>query len=450
MEPLHEECGSYLPGFFRMKLEFPFNKSRLALDNLSKRNQASFFHEYIHFLQDITTSWGLNNTYVYSEYIHLACNVIYEQPKGEVHLPIKVHFDRTNVAANRWLLKHTIGDYEEIDDLFILRYKPKIETCPFTSSYVKKIKKIILTIQGCKKIEFGARAIMESMAYMIEKRIAPGGRAPKEYPYLSAEFLSRTIYPPFADDDLRLIALCDMSLQYTQPGKIFVEELEYYKEKEILPTPEEIYIRFYKIPMDDMGNVNYFKKSYFDFAMLVAERLKLYLNSEPYTFPIGLCGKTISVQPPLCKEFYNFRRAIENLIGFGINIRMNAPYFYLLLAKGGVTYDNKWLRYAINTTGVPLIEDVNHDYSKIPSCVINEDAMNFFFAIEQINNTFEKGQDLCEMVEICSQSKGVDPPVDDRCFFKPWSRTQDVKLCPYAFLWRHWNLAKRQKVTIKN
>lgn len=450
MDPLHEECGSYLPGFFRMKLEFPFNESRLALSNLSKRNQASFFHEYIHFLQDITTFWGLNNTYVYSEYIHLACNVIYDQPKGEIHLPIKVHFDRTNVAANQWLVKHTIGDYEEIDDLFILRYKSKKETCPFSSSYVKKLTKIILTIQGGKKIEFGARAIMESMAYMLEKRIAPGGRAPKEYPYLSAEYLTRTIYPPFADDDLRLISLCDISLQFTQPGKIFVETLEYYKEKETLPTSEEIYFRFYSTPMDNMGVANYLEKSYYDFATLVAERLKLYLNSAPYTFPIGLYGQSISVQPLLCSEFFAFRRAIDNLIGFGINIRMNIPYFYLQLAKGGVTSDNKWLRYAINTTGFPLIEDVNHDYFKIPSSVITEDAIDFFFAIEQIVNTFEKGQDLCEMVEICSRSKGVDPPVDDRCYFEPWLRTQDPKLCPYAFLWRHWNLAKRHKVIIMN
>ncbi len=449
MEPLRAECGSYLPGFFRMKLEFPFTESRLAINNLKKRDQASFFHEYIHFLQDITTFWGLNNVYVYSEYIHFACNVIYKQPKNEINLPIKAKFDRTNVAANQWLVKHTIGDYEEVDNLFIQGYKPKIETCPFSSPYVKKIKKIILTIQGGKKIDFGARAIMESMAYMIEKRIAPGGRTPKDYPYFSAEFIARTIYPSFADDELRLIALCDISLQFTQPGKIFIETLEYYKEKDTLPTPEEIYIRFYNTPMDSMGDVCYLKMSYFNFATLVAERLKLYLNSTPYRFLIGLNGKEISVQPSLCKEYFNFRRAIDNLIGFGINIRMNNPNFYLLLAKGGATSDNSWLRYSVSTTGIPLIEDVKHDYFKIPSSVISEDAMDFFFAIEQINNTFEKGQDLCEMVEMCSRSKGVDPPVDDRCYFEPWSRTQDDKLCPYAFLWRHWNLAKRQKVSIQ-
>lgn len=450
MEPLHEECGSYLPGFFRMKLEFPFNESRFALSNLSKRNQASFFHEYIHFLQDLTSLWALNNTYVYSEYIHLACNVIYRQPAGEMHLPIKVVFDNSNVAANQWVVRNTIGDYEEIDTLFIQKFKIEIVKCPFASPYVKKLKKIILLIQGGRKIEFGARAIMESMAYMIEKRIAPGGRAPKEYPYLAAEFLTKIIYPEYADDDLRLIALCDASLLFTQPGKIFVETLEYYKAIKKLPTPEEIYIRFYRTPMLNMDYTCYLKKSYYSFSTLVADRLKLYLNSAPYAFPIGPNGKMISVQPPLCREFYDFRRAIDNLLGFGINIRLSNPYFYLDLAKGGETSDNPWLRYAINTTGFPLIEDVNHDYFKITSSVISKDALDFFFAIEQINNTFSYGQSICEMIEICNHSKGVNPPVDDRCYMEPWSRVNDVRLCPYAFLWRHWNLAKRQNLIIKN
>ena len=446
MEPLHEECGSYLPGFFRMKLEFPFNESRLALNNLSKRNQASFFHEYIHFLQDISSFWCLNNAYVYSEYIHLACNVAYSQPDGELHLPIKVVFDETNVAANQWIVKNTIGDYEEIDNLFIKNYRFKEVKCPFTSSYAKKVKEVILQIQGGRKIHFGARAIMEGMAYMIEKRIAPGGKAPKEYPYLAAEYLAKIIYPEFAESDLRLIALCDMSLQFTQPGKVFVETLERYKRSAVIPTTEGIYSQFYVTPMEDKGRARYLGDSYFEFATMVAERLKLYLNCSPYAMPIGLNGRQLKVQPLISKGYYNFHRAIDNLVGFGINIRILKPHFFLYLAKGGETSENAWLRYAMHTTGFPLIEDVNHEYFKIPSSVIDEDAMEFFFAIEQISKTFEEGMSICEMIEICSSSKGVDPPVDDRCFMEPWKRVNDLKLCPYAFLWRHWNLSKRQNV----
>lgn len=447
MEPLREECGSYMPGFFRMKLEFPFNDSRLVLYNLSKRNQASFFHEYFHFLQDITTFWGLNNIYVYSEFIHQANRIIYEQPKGELHLPIKIAFDKTNVAANQWALKNTIGDYEEYDTLFILKYKKKKVSIPFVCSYIKKITKIVLTIQGHHKIEFGARAIMESMAYLIEHRVAPGGRAPKEYPYLAAEFLSKFIYPDFANDDLRLIALCDVSLMFSEPGKIFVEALEEYKAENSLPSPEDIYNKYYASKILNMGYAKFLQESYLQFADMVADRLKLYMNNTPYKVPIGLNYKIVRVPPVQIAEFSHFHRSIDNLIGFGIKIRLENPFFYLKLARGGVTYDNQWLCYAVNTTGFPLIEDINHDFFKIPSSVI-KDSMDIFFAIEQINNTFESGQDICGMIEICTKSQEINPPVDDRCYLYPWVRVNEANLCPYAFLWRHWNLASRQNVKI--
>lgn len=445
MEPLRKECGSYMPGFFRMKLEFPFNDSRLVLYNLPRQDQASFFHEYIHFLQDITTFWGLNNAYVYSEYIHWACNTIYKQSKGEIHLPIKNKYDNSNVASNKWVVEQTIGDYEERDNLFIINYEKKDVYPSFKSSYLKKLKKILLTIQGGRKIEFGARAIMESMAYIIEHRISPGGKAPKEYPYCSAEYLARKIYATFADDDLRLIALCDMSLMFNEPGKIFVETIEDYKQKRELPTPEDIYERFYSMPILNMGQHEMLAYSYYNFAEIVSNRLKIYLNNNPYKFSIGLNGREVFVQPLLANEFYQFNKAINNLVGFGIRIRLDIPFFYLNLARGGTIYNNSWLRFSMNSTGIPLIEDINHDFFKIPSSVISEDAMGFFFAIEQIYNTFEKGQDICEMIDICSKSK-IDSPVDERCYFTPWMRSNDYKLCPYAFLWRHWNLKDRVNV----
>ncbi len=32
-------------------------------------------------------------------------------------------------------------------------------------------------------------------------------------------------------------------------------------------------------------------------------------------------------------------------------------------------------------------------------------------------------------------------PDDANMVIKPWSRASDNKLCPYAMLWRHWNLS---------
>ena len=449
MDPLFKECGSYMPGFFRMKLEFPFSSSRFAIYNLSKENQAAFFHEYIHFLQDITTYWGLNNAYVYSEYIHLACNKIYEQPSGEIHLPIKVKYDSSNVAANKWMVEQTIGDYQEFDLLFITSYCKVVLYPPFKDSYIKYITKVVLTIQGGKRIEFGARAIMESMAILLESRIAPGGRKPKEYPYNSAEYLAKFIYPGFTNDDRRIIALCDYSLMFSEPGKIFVETVEFYRIQNLLPTPEEIYKKLYYEKLQQNGKIEDIRSSYMNIALNVGERLKLYLNDSPYYFQIGRNGTHIKIHPIVAREYKQFHRAIENLIDFGIYIRYCDSLFFINMAAGGTTFCNNWLRMSLNRTGVPLIEDIYHDYYTIPSSVVTDNVLNFFFAIEQIYNTFQDGQDICDMMELCGSSAELNPPVDDRCWKEPWLRSKDYQLCPYALFWRHWNLSGRSKIIIR-
>ena len=50
---IFEEKGSYTPGFFLMKLSFPFDTNHLS--DLSTENLGTFAHEYVHFLQNTST-----------------------------------------------------------------------------------------------------------------------------------------------------------------------------------------------------------------------------------------------------------------------------------------------------------------------------------------------------------------------------------------------------------
>lgn len=52
-----KEKGSYTPGFFLMKLSFPFDTNHLS--DLSTENLGTFAHEYVHFLQNTSTPYGL-------------------------------------------------------------------------------------------------------------------------------------------------------------------------------------------------------------------------------------------------------------------------------------------------------------------------------------------------------------------------------------------------------
>ena len=57
--------GSYLPTFLELWIN---TDKKLDLTLFSKDEMGTFCHEWIHFLQDVTTSSGCNNSYVFFEH----------------------------------------------------------------------------------------------------------------------------------------------------------------------------------------------------------------------------------------------------------------------------------------------------------------------------------------------------------------------------------------------
>lgn len=56
--------GSYFPHFLEMYIN---TKKIVDLNVLDEMELSTFFHEWIHFIQDLTTSFGCYNAYVYFE-----------------------------------------------------------------------------------------------------------------------------------------------------------------------------------------------------------------------------------------------------------------------------------------------------------------------------------------------------------------------------------------------
>ena len=54
----NKTLGSYLPSFYQMELNFPFPSGEYGYLQLDEKFLSLFIHEYIHFLQDISTYTG--------------------------------------------------------------------------------------------------------------------------------------------------------------------------------------------------------------------------------------------------------------------------------------------------------------------------------------------------------------------------------------------------------
>lgn len=80
------ELGYYVPGFFEIFVAT--DKEDMSLTNFDDKELGTFFHEYIHFLQDITTFYGLNNIYAFTEYLHYGVNQCYKNEDKQITVPI--------------------------------------------------------------------------------------------------------------------------------------------------------------------------------------------------------------------------------------------------------------------------------------------------------------------------------------------------------------------------
>lgn len=413
--------GSYIPAFFRMNLSFPFFCGERAYEKLNEKEVSIFIHEYIHFIQDITTYIGYNNLYVYSEYLHGAVNKIYKKPIGNIDLPMTLNDNYKNITLNQFINKESCGSIQEVNEFFLINITYEEKQVPYKNPFVSHIKKVKLHSAKKDIVDFGYLAIMESMAYLIEKQITKGSTTPPDFPYRSAEMIVKEYYEEFGDDPLRIIALCDASLQFSEPARIFIESLEEFKKMNFNPeNANDVIDYFHKKKCIQMGKPVDLTMGIINMGFMVGERLKLYMNDT---------------------SFKPFHDVIHTMIGFGISQRIENRYFILDIVRNGYALTNPLLRKFLLRVGTPIIKDKNEDYWIIPPIGKNPSNywLEYFSAIEAIYNTIAYGSDVCELFCWCEKSPHTKQ--DDRCVNEPWKRIEDKSLCPYAMLWKHWNLS---------
>lgn len=435
------ELGSYRPAFMMMRLSFPFPSSEQGVNELSDSNLSVFIHEYVHFLQDISSYCLLNNAYYYSEYLHTAVNHIYTIPGRYFEIPLRMPRNKGNVDANEFINKTCFGSNEEIDTLIITKIKSHSEPFPYQGVGLKCIDNRILCTAKHGEIHFGYLAVMESMAYILESKISRPQSSPCDFPYMSAQLVTEHVYPEFGGDVLNILALCDVSLQFSNPGNVFFGMLEQMRDRAWLPNkPEDVYDYVYSQNACVMGRDMPPYKALTEMSMTVERCVQSYV-------------KDMAISA-------SYQDFVHNLLRYGLCLRLAEPYFMLDLARGGYARKNRQLIRIMGYTGMPIIEDSLHTFHTIlPNGWTSSDALlEVFPAIEQIHKCLHDGADICEMIDFCEDSEKLyeegrlddpAPIVNDNCLESPWKRCFNKRLCPYALLWKHWNLSRWQPIRRK-
>lgn len=141
---------------------------------------------------------------------------------------------------------------------------------------------------------------------------------------------------------------------------------------------------------------------------------------------------------PILDTYYEW---IDRLFNFAWEWRKNDRYFLLKMARHHDLSTNEAFGFCICNVGTPLMSNNKGSYFKISPKGMNVDIdVEYFKAFSRVEQLFSQGLKGCALYEWCCKSPQSTP--SELCLSTPWKKVKEERLCPYALLWKHWNLSK--------
>lgn len=412
---LNKEIGVYIPSFFFIKIFKQFDEYNFSSILLSQ----DYFHEFIHFLQDTSTTFGMMN-FISSISCIQSDAFIAQAANPAIKLPIS-----TQVGT---------ASYNDIRISFIngdnhLVYNPMFIKTDMADHWAINTQTVRIIYNGSNEYYFGVKAIHETMAYLSEQILFKNKKSLADFPYLAAMYIADDVCPGFSHNIRNLIALCDASLMCCNPPEVFYITLLYINQNKITPVSyQEVYdivTSLFHYPCDltllDLYITN---------AIKSLSSLKCYLGSDQifineYSFVDSVIWNMMHIRCNRTSFILDILEADFNLTSYiEILKQINLPITYNIDDEGFV--DNRYPE--TNNTDFGLYRTMYELY--------------VFFHHGVSDNTLPVRYE-CGLLKHC-QSSSNKTYVDCRCCNAPWQRAQDKVLCPFAKIWHRWGLTNKK------
>lgn len=415
--------GFYHPAFFRMHLPTP--EPLLDLHHLPAALESFYLHEYLHFLQDVSTADGLANAAMVGDYLRYAVQMM-QHPDAVVPVPIPATAPIASQQALRQLylgdglqkrqpISRQLADVQELDAGFVLPDG-------------RRPTRVQLTFATGETFDFGANWLTESMAYIAEQLVYPQAAPPVEVAYYAAELLADHLYPALGQQNREnVLALCDASLLFLHPGQAFLLLLRRSQAQQWLPArPEDMY----------------------DYA-----NRTLRFNFQGITTTSGLLDYTAGQAIELLAGCFTAEVAqptatwLQHVMLRAVHLRTEKPYFILDLVRNGPIKTNTVFAHLLHWLGAPLTtNNADEGFSIMMADLPDGAAVNFDLlrVTRQLRRLFSVGVPSCELRPYCQKTcddQEIEDFTDDNCRYSPWNRyTSPYGLCAFATLWQMWGL----------
>lgn len=415
-----ENLGRFHHGFF-----YIFLSTYKDFHEMSNDESSVFSHEYIHFLQDISTTHGLAHMSSTINQLYAINKIVRSSFSKEFELPLSMPHD---VETNIDLFSYYRGTF----DFFELNAQIKVTNIEIKTDYlnnqIKQLDYVVVTFgtttnPNMHELHFGAVAIEESMANIIESHI---GSSQKQrcLPYIFSEMVCEYIYEPFAKDKALIAGLCELSLMFYNSGIIFINILNEIKKADYVPKNlEELFAYAKRFQFEANSEVlNYealYKKVLADVSTQVGELFTL---------------------PP----FNNIARWGNQFLLNASQERKDCPWFIsklLCLSKSDAI---QYFRTLTKKIGIPQIYTGKGIGVGESSLIDNNLSTPILFrCLWEIKRIFnERDSFNCQLKEYCYVY--LPTHIDSFCEKEPWEKANQQYLCPFAQVWKSWGFGNIQ------
>lgn len=412
--------AKYYPGYFES-----FIPTDLPLDNLAllpQWEQALCYHEYIHYLQNITTTFGLSRTWNLFDRMRQVIGSV-QAIQGNINLPLSnpaVTTQRRNFSLINNLNGSSSLPVSAGPESGFVVSSIQLVNDPLLDLVVPghnaAMVQLTLSQSGfaSQTYTFGEKAISESMAHLLEHKFY-GNQPHTHYPYLVAGKVAAYYDHRIAANPELLLALCDIALMHPFPGWAFCDLL--------LEGGRQNYF-----PKDGRDLINFGMRCYANKGWKVLNELgqatnaliaitdilyndPFYTTTKDWFQFIVRSGAALRLsRPDFIIDLYHDNR------GFGYNM---APIFVTL---GGPHFRNNFLNRYMSAPYFmrSKIGQIHPQHLRISG---------------QINEFLLMGvtQASCQIQTVCDNSV-TSHLVDARCA-TPWIRSNDQLACPFVAAW---------------
>lgn len=421
-----ETLGYYEPVFLHLRVnnnEDIFDLNELLKNKDKIRLFSTFLHEYIHFLQNVTTTYGLMYSIFYIDLIKEINWTIRHDGKPEFEVPVTIT-NHSNIEVNIKLQGIYRGDDKGSElikyDCYEVEETEVMDRDGNISRPVKyRVKYHDLITRRYKSMYFGATCIKEYMAHVIQSKFSPDTKHP-DIPYLIAELIIEKEYPDLCKDKMLIVALCDASLMCLHPAQMFFKTIERMRNETFIAksvadiydftfadltfegqfgklTPKELFDKFIELTNSqfyDALQADIFEPNYLWIKHIFTEAQKLRENH------ISFITELVEDKEKLSSTFF---QVVQN---FG------TPFFTNNTGKGGF---------------IPP-----KDLNKLPiqpyQLLVFKQVINIFY-----------GKNSCSLYDFCKSRPDKDI-TNNLCQTAPWKRVNELELCSLAQIWKTWGL----------